>query len=106
MGGGGRGNERRQGESKASVGILFVFFFQAEDGIRDTSVTGVQTCALPILASSTGSRWSTGTVNTRSSATTSPASVRIRTPPVSASGSRSISEIVTPQRTSDRKSVV
>ena len=28
---------------------LFCFFFQAEDGIRDTSVTGVQTCALPIL---------------------------------------------------------
>src|SRR5437763_16600422 len=26
------------------------FFFQAEDGIRDTSVTGVQTCALPIFA--------------------------------------------------------
>src|SRR5437879_7310298 len=26
-------------------------FFQAEDGIRDTSVTGVQTCALPILVS-------------------------------------------------------
>src|SRR5437764_12548923 len=25
-----------------------IFFFQAEDGIRDTSVTGVQTCALPI----------------------------------------------------------
>src|SRR5437762_9859133 len=25
------------------------FFFQAEDGIRDTSVTGVQTCALPIF---------------------------------------------------------
>src|SRR5258706_11202220 len=25
-----------------------VFFFQAEDGIRDWSVTGVQTCALPI----------------------------------------------------------
>src|SRR5260370_24630792 len=32
--------------------ILSVFFFfQAEDGIRDSSVTGVQTCALPILAS-------------------------------------------------------
>src|SRR5437763_14019536 len=29
--------------------MLFSFFFQAEDGIRDTSVTGVQTCALPIL---------------------------------------------------------
>src|SRR5438552_13093250 len=27
---------------------LFVFFFQAEDGIRDDLVTGVQTCALPI----------------------------------------------------------
>src|SRR5262249_57976876 len=27
-----------------------VFFFQAEDGIRDWSVTGVQTCALPISA--------------------------------------------------------
>src|SRR5256885_11073715 len=26
-----------------------VFFFQAEDGIRDYKVTGVQTCALPIL---------------------------------------------------------
>ena len=29
--------------------LLFFFFFQAEDGIRDWSVTGVQTCALPIL---------------------------------------------------------
>src|SRR5689334_25339202 len=28
------------------------FFFQAEDGIRDGTVTGVQTCALPICASS------------------------------------------------------
>src|SRR6266542_2424701 len=27
---------------------LFFFFFQAEDGIRDATVTGVQTCALPI----------------------------------------------------------
>src|SRR5437762_10877984 len=33
----------------ASVGGVILFFFQAEDGIRDTSVTGVQTCALPIL---------------------------------------------------------
>src|SRR5215211_6455578 len=29
--------------------VLFFFFFQAEDGIRDHCVTGVQTCALPIL---------------------------------------------------------
>src|SRR5690606_40037933 len=28
---------------------VFFFFFQAEDGIRDFHVTGVQTCALPIL---------------------------------------------------------
>src|SRR6266542_573228 len=28
--------------------IVFFFFFQAEDGIRDATVTGVQTCALPI----------------------------------------------------------
>src|SRR5207244_7814424 len=30
------------------------FFFQAEDGIRDDLVTGVQTCALPICVSSSG----------------------------------------------------
>src|SRR5256886_9397889 len=28
--------------------VLLFFFFQAEDGIRDLTVTGVQTCALPI----------------------------------------------------------
>src|SRR5215203_6234847 len=31
---------------------MFVFFFQAEDGIRDIGVTGVQTCALPISGAS------------------------------------------------------
>jgi len=29
--------------------LCYFFFFQAEDGIRDWSVTGVQTCALPIF---------------------------------------------------------
>src|SRR5262249_59434217 len=33
--------------SRYALCVLF-FFFQAEDGIRDWSVTGVQTCALPI----------------------------------------------------------
>src|SRR5699024_11228222 len=33
-----------------ATGTVFVFFFQAEDGIRDRNVTGVQTCALPILS--------------------------------------------------------
>src|SRR5205807_4267156 len=34
--------------------FLFDFFFQAEDGIRDYKVTGVQTCALPILTAVAG----------------------------------------------------
>src|SRR2546430_6715124 len=32
----------------ATVAVAGFFFFQAEDGIRDLTVTGVQTCALPI----------------------------------------------------------
>src|SRR5215813_14383802 len=35
--------------------VVGFFFFQAEDGIRDADVTGVQTCALPILPGSSGS---------------------------------------------------
>src|SRR2546430_5244114 len=31
------------------IACVYFFFFQAEDGIRDLTVTGVQTCALPIL---------------------------------------------------------
>src|SRR2546429_5753367 len=40
-------------------GCVFFFFFQAEDGIRDVAVTGVQTCALPISTpiSWPGARW-------------------------------------------------
>src|SRR2546429_3850853 len=34
------------------VSAVLFFFFQAEDGIRDVAVTGVQTCALPICFSS------------------------------------------------------
>src|SRR3712207_7203938 len=33
------------------LSFVYLFFFQAEDGIRDIGVTGVQTCALPILVS-------------------------------------------------------
>src|SRR6266436_8818739 len=36
------------------IRYFFVFFFQAEDGIRDVAVTGVQTCALPIWNSTGG----------------------------------------------------
>src|SRR6266478_8514085 len=36
--------------------MSILFFFQAEDGIRDLTVTGVQTCALPILSFDLSSR--------------------------------------------------
>src|SRR5690606_40658845 len=36
--------------------LFSCFFFQAEDGIRDFHVTGVQTCALPIWPSSVDNR--------------------------------------------------
>src|SRR2546430_8993967 len=36
--------------------VLFFFFFQAEDGIRDLTVTGVQTCALPICSAPSSSK--------------------------------------------------
>src|SRR5256885_4337628 len=42
-------------ECRPSGGVIrvhFFFFFQAEDGIRDYKVTGVQTCALPIYLES------------------------------------------------------
>src|SRR5258706_10405260 len=39
----------RDGQRLDAMPSSFSFFFQAEDGIRDWSVTGVQTCALPIL---------------------------------------------------------
>src|SRR5438874_12883238 len=40
------------------MSLLFFFFFQAEDGIRDLYVTGVQTCALPISSSRCSTAWS------------------------------------------------
>src|SRR5580765_5184362 len=54
--------------------MIVFFFFQAEDGIRDGRVTGVQTCALPIYTTATGitatlSTTATGVVITRPTAT-------------------------------------
>src|SRR2546430_7071436 len=46
----GHASDRRL-SAAASVGGELFFFFQAEDGIRDLTVTGVQTCALPISTS-------------------------------------------------------
>src|SRR5215217_2044093 len=49
------------------MGFFFFFFFQAEDGIRDIGVTGVQTCALPILGPSGPTRSSATTSSMRES---------------------------------------
>src|SRR3712207_885677 len=43
-----------EGEYGWRVALVDSFFLQAEDGIRDIGVTGVQTCALPILAEGGG----------------------------------------------------
>src|SRR5699024_11926497 len=50
-----------------STFFVFVFFFQAEDGIRDRNVTGVQTCALPISGGCTrlSKRWWTKATTSR-----------------------------------------
>src|SRR3712207_7121529 len=46
---------------------VYFFFFQAEDGIRDIGVTGVQTCALPIYPEGRKkSRWRTVCTTTKS----------------------------------------
>ena len=42
------------GERWLECSFIFFFFFQAEDGIRDHCVTGVQTCALPICSIQSG----------------------------------------------------
>src|SRR2546426_5977983 len=43
-----RGKKPGRNAEVLTVEYLYLFFFQAEDGIRDYKVTGVQTCALPI----------------------------------------------------------
>src|SRR5690606_39822723 len=72
------------------------FFFQAEDGIRDFHVTGVQTCALPIFAppaiATTGAPSSTPTIveagNCVIAATGAPTNAQYRAAAVSAGCSR------------------
>src|SRR2546430_5863399 len=48
--------ERDVLSSDRAIAVDVFFFFQAEDGIRDLTVTGVQTCALPILRTTSGRR--------------------------------------------------
>src|SRR5215469_11249547 len=63
--------------------FCFFFFFQAEDGIRDLYVTGVQTCALPIFAVD-GWYWISSNAGVRS--TTAPGVAARSAPTVKASG--------------------
>src|SRR2546421_9448337 len=50
-------SSRLMADPISSSVACFFFFFQAEDGIRDLIVTGVQTCALPIYFAETCSLW-------------------------------------------------
>src|SRR2546422_2587312 len=89
--------------------FIIFFFFQAEDGIRDVAVTGVQTCALPISTNkptgyeanigviSSRTRWRSsgasnssmaGSVFTSGIGRPAPSSERVRNRSVSASGDR------------------
>src|SRR5699024_12067450 len=81
-----------------------VFFFQAVDGIRDRSVTGVQTCALPISAAQSGSCTGRG----RSSPPTTSATSTASSPTTDlATGPRTSREhYAGPVTSADRKSVV
>src|SRR5690606_40371285 len=82
--------------------IYFVFFFfQAEDGIRDFHVTGVQTCALPILRSAGTRRSLTRIAKPQSSISSrlAPEISRMALPSAAGRSSRMVSS------NSDRKSV-
>src|SRR5260221_7519386 len=71
---------------RSSPFMFFLFFFQAEDGIRDHCVTGVQTCALPIsLGSCASSRPARrrGNVPRTSRPTSIPGHARTRNAPSS-----------------------
>src|SRR5699024_11822924 len=84
----------------AELRARLLFFFQAEDGIRDRNVTGVQTCALPILFarnfSCPGTRSSSRTCSPDSAPPPSPASssppTRAGRPNRAITGTRSRSE--------------
>src|SRR5256886_9005491 len=52
----------RRHRRSAAVCPLIFFFFQAEDGIRDLTVTGVQTCALPIYVAVFNQNYATAIV--------------------------------------------
>src|SRR5690606_40525737 len=82
--------------SNRFVFIHLFFFFQAEDGIRDFHVTGVQTCALPISADHSS--------RSRRRARTSRASMR-RASTMIESATRSVRTIPSRRRRSEERRV-
>src|SRR2546422_6500209 len=68
------------------------FFFQAEDGIRDVAVTGVQTCALPIFITDTD--LARDVVARGLDPSSTPVKACMRKPPITIEGSQPIIEAV------------
>src|SRR5256885_7916082 len=86
---------------------LIFFFFQAEDGIRDYKVTGVQTCALPICRSGEPSREARRRGGWRGASAQPRRTCRGAAPrPRSVRGSRYSSSASPDRAPPDRKSVV
>src|SRR5438093_3405724 len=82
---------------------FFFFFFQAEDGIRDWSVTGVQTCALPICIFGLVAPFRFELLTHRCKRSLRLLLVATRARNLGSSGNYAIRRVVIPQ---DRKSVV
>src|SRR2546427_11008496 len=74
--------------------MFFFFFFQAEDGIRDLTVTGVQTCALPISAGTTRASASRTVTRTPSRANIWASSRPTALPPITTRDSGSCSNAI------------
>src|SRR5579862_2684204 len=81
--------------------IVFFFFFQAEDGIRDGTVTGVQTCALPISTNDTPARHHRQPAQTASPTAAAPN--RAAAPPPAAARQPAQSPAAAAQRAPARK---
>src|SRR2546430_2228342 len=84
---------------------LVCFFFQAEDGIRDLTVTGVQTCALPILTVVGGA---TSTVNATLQPGTVTETVEVTAPAIALQTEQpeigtTISQKLTEERSEERR---
>src|SRR5207248_4360971 len=83
--------------------LLDLFFFQAEDGIRDRTVTGVQTCALPIFPNPQIGGSGSFTVTDNGANDVDPVAGEIRIVNIIAGGTYTITETVAPARSEERR---